>query len=487
MSRHLAAVPDKPGRVALYVRVSALMGRSGEEFHSPDVQVGAMRRLTAGMREVAVIDDDLDQTGRTFEREGLDRIRQLAEDGHIDVLAVYNLARFGRNTMEGLRLLNWLAERGVTILSASEHVDTSTPSGRWMLTNLLAMAEMRSDEIGNEWGQVIHHRALAGKHHGRPPTGYLRGEDGRLIVDTVAGPAVARAFTAYADGAAVAAIRRELQAVTGLAVSSATLKRMLRNRAYRGVVHVGARGSAGSVEVENAHPALVDEATWDQVQERMAADRRLPPRLVNPQYSLSGLGRCAVCEGRTNIRPEHGRDKARIFCVNKWGQRLRSCTGCGTAGLEDVEAAVLEKIKAHIAKLKGDIGAQAAQLSKAQRAGIDAAAVGGELNATRRAMARATERWVRGQIDDRTYEDTMASLRAAEDRLARATVELRRAAEVPDTGKLVKLAERLVQLWPRMDGGQRNRALRDLVEAVVISPAEKQRQAVGDRVRVEWR
>jgi site-specific DNA recombinase len=121
--RALAAVPDQPRRVVAYRRVSALMGRGGDDFHSPDVQLQAIRRVTTGMVEVAVI-DDIDRTGRHFAREGIDKIRALAEAGHLDVLAVYDVSRLGRNVRESLAFLSRLADRGVTIVSACEQVDT---------------------------------------------------------------------------------------------------------------------------------------------------------------------------------------------------------------------------------------------------------------------------------------------------------------------------------------------------------------------------
>src|SRR5687768_2774212 len=144
-NRRLVAVLDRPLRVVVYIRVSALMGRGGDDFHSPEVQLGAIRRRTIGMREVEVIDCDIDQTGTTFDRKGIDRVRELAEAGLMDVLAVYNVSRLGRNTLESLKFLNWLADRGVTIISAKQHIDTSTPSGRKHLTDLLAGAQMQSE------------------------------------------------------------------------------------------------------------------------------------------------------------------------------------------------------------------------------------------------------------------------------------------------------------------------------------------------------
>jgi site-specific DNA recombinase len=484
-ARHLAAVPEEPKRVVLYVRVSALMGRGGEDFHSPDVQIGAMRRATSGMREVGVIDDDIDQTGRTFSREGIDKIRHLVETGAVDALAVYNLSRFGRNVLESLKFLNWLADRGVTILSATEHVDTSTPSGRWMLTNMLAIAEMRSDEIGAEWSRAINHRALAGKWHGKPPAGYVRGPDGRLILDD---PRVADAVTSalrrYADGELGLPIRRSLQAATGLLWAPSAFKSMLRNRAYLGVVHV--RGPGGLVEVPGAHPPLVDEQTWLAIQDRIAKDRTTPPRVLNPKYALTGLGICGSCNGPVNHRIDKQYDCIRLVCVHRQEDPAR-CAGCGGLRAAEVERVILEKIAEHIADLRGDVGAQAAQLARASGAGVDAGSINRELGETRRAMARATERWARGKIDDRSYDAAMVSLRASEETLAVALAGLRHTAAAPAPRKIVALGEKLLSLWPRMDGAQRNQALRDLVEKVVISPGVKQRRPADERVAVRWR
>jgi site-specific DNA recombinase len=485
--RYLAAVPDSPRRVVLYVRVSSVMGRGGDEFHSPDMQLNAMHRATAGMQEVAVIDDDIDQTGRTFEREGIAKIRKLAELGSFDVLAVYNISRFGRNVLESLKFLNWLADRGVTILSASEHIDTSTPSGRWMLTNMLAIAEMRSDEIGVEWSRTISSRARNGMHHGPPPTGYVKGDDGRLVPDPIAGAAVRQAFADYAAGLPVVGIRRRLHAATGLGFAPSTFKSMLSNVAYAGTVRVGARGPAGVVEFPGAHPPLVDRDTWVKVQARVARDRSVPAKYAAPQYPLSGLGRCGSCEKATNYRNDAGKGAVRIFCPRTWNTAGDGCRGCGALPAADVEAWVLNRVRVHVSALRGDIGTQSAQLARASRAGVDAGAVETERAATRRAMARATERWSREQIDDRSYQDAMTSLRAAEAELSVTLARLQETAAAPEPGKLIALGEKLLELWPRMDGEQRNRALRDLATSVMIAPATYRRQPASERVTVQWR
>lgn len=488
--RRLAAVPDRPRRVVLYVRVSAVMGRSGDDFHSPEVQTAAMRRVTAGMQEVDLIDDDIDQTGRTFSREGIDKIRILAEARAIDAVAVYDVSRFGRNVLESLQFLSWLAERGVTIVSATEQIDTSTPSGRWMLTNLLAIAEMRSDEIGNNWGQIIARRAAAGKHHGRPPIGYRRRDDGVLEPDPVEGPAIARLFEAYATEATVRQIVRDFHKATGRTLHINTVKRLIRNVTYRGHVRLRPGGVAGAVEVPNAHEPLVNERTWEKAQARHLRDTRIPAHIAAPRYALTGLGRCGVCEGTTSHRPESKRSgrpgtTIRIFCSQRHAV-FNACTGCGSSDEAKVVAAVLERVEGYISELRFNLGARAAQMARADRAGLDAAAVKAELKATRKAKVRAAEGWARGLMDDTTYNGTMAALDATEARLLEAQSQLEKAAELPDPNSVIALGERLLRLWPKMDGPKRNRALRGLIKSVTIMPPVRYRQPPSERIHIEW-
>ncbi|TDC33107.1 recombinase family protein [Micromonospora sp. KC213] len=482
MSRPLASVPDRPGRVLLYARVSALMGRGGDDFHSPDVQVSAMRRATVGMREVGVV-QDIDVSGTHFAREGIDRIRAMAEARQIDAIAVYDVSRFGRNVLESLLFLRELSQLGVTIISACEHIDTSTPAGEMMLINLLNIAQYRSREIGRGWSATIARRAERGRHHGRVPAGYQRGPSGQLVPDPVLGPVVAQVFRDYAAGALVRELRRRLQVATGnpkLATNS--MKRMLANRTYLGIVH--SRGAGGVVETPNAHDPLVDDVTWRRVQDRIAADRKVHPRVLSAKYSLSGLGRCDVCKGHTNIRPH--RTGPGIYCRGQF-ESTSPCSGCGHLRLVDVEDAVVAAVRRRIEQLRGNVAARAAHIAKAARAGADAETLRREIDATRKAKARTTQRWAREQMDDRTYEDTMADLQAAEDQLLATLAQARTTADTPPPDQVVSLAEKLIELWPHMDGGQRNRALRDVLVKVWIRPAAYYRQPAAGRVEVEWR
>ncbi|AGL19535.1 recombinase family protein [Actinoplanes sp. N902-109] len=492
MSRrgHLAAIPDRPGRAVLYVRVSSLMGRGGDDFHSPDIQLSAMRRAIAGMQEVAVIDDDIDVSGRSFKRTGIDRIRELAENGQIDTLAVYNISRFGRNTLESLQFLAWLTERGVTILSATEHIDTSTSTGRWMLTNMLAVAEMYSDNIGKDWSDTIRARAESGKWHGNIPLGYVKGKNGKLEPHPVHGPAITQAFTDYADGARPADVLRRLQAATGRNSAYNILKHMLGNVAYIGIVTVRGNSRYPTIVTPNAHPALVDQKTWQRVQERRAASKGRPPRVIAAKYPLTGLGKCGRCAGSVAYGRDHqpnGTVIARLQCTRSLHTANRICPGCGAPQAQAVEDAVLEKVRSHIALLRSDGNAQTAHAAKKRRAGMDAGALNKQLETVRQGKVRLASSWALGEIADATYRAGLVQLDDKENELTASLTALKAESQVLEPNEAVMMAERLVRLWGEMDGAQKNRALRDVLTSYSLAPASYRGQPVIERIEVQWR
>jgi site-specific DNA recombinase len=474
----------------LYVRVSALMGREvgAQDFHSPGMQVDAMRRTisTAGLREVAVV-EDIDVSGQTFSREGLDTIRAMIEKRQVDAVAVYDLSRLGRNVLESLTFIGWLRDRGVTIISAREHID-GTSQGQFMLGQYLLLAELYGNQIGEKWSEVIERRARAGRHHGVVPQGYLRHDDGTLAVDTKLGPAVTAVFTEYAAGAFVADIARAFGAARNRPVRRNVVKAMLANPTYLGRVVVRVRGGA-RVEVPGAHPPLVDQNTWDRVQERLARDRVTPARRLAAKYGLTGLVWCAHCDGAMQVwwSNESGGVR-RMVCSRRAQVGLEGCTGPGTPRYTDIEEAVLTEVVAYAARLRGNPAARAARKARTTRAGHDAAGLQKRLTTVREAMTRITTRWGQHQMSDAVYEASMADLAGQESTLQEQLARARSVAStVPDPGRVVRLVDLLVELWPNLTEPERNRALRDVVARVRVRRAERWREPVADRLDIEMR
>lgn len=482
------ALPGEPAatRVVPYIRVSSLMGRGGESFHSPDVQLRGILRKVDGMLVLDQVDDDIDESGKNFERPGMQRIKELADEGLIDALAVYKIDRFGRNVLEALLCLKYLAERGIRIISAMEHVDTSTPDGKKHLVDLLNAAEYRSNEIGHNWSQVIEQRAGQGKHHGRAPVGYRR-EDGGLVIDPETGPAVIQAFKDYADDEPISKINRAFSLATGVGRAGSNLKKILRRPVYIGKIVLHDEILPG------AHTPLIDIETWDKVQDRLVRDAGTPPRLLAVTWALAGLGACHNGHRLRRHRKadsKGGEKRDRLICSrSKWAFFGDPCEGIGSPRLDDIEASVLRQTREYIANLKVDVAAQATIAARGDTNQHRIAQLTKQLNENRAAMRRVVSSWGKGDMPRSVYRETMAEFMEEEKALEEALAKLRHSAKGKQITPLeaITAAEAMLELWPEMDVVDRAQSISAVVGKFVVSPPAYYRQPGGARTQVtEW-
>ena len=64
-----------------------------------------------------------------------------------DTVVVESISRFARNTRDLLELIEQIREKGVEFQSQKEAIDTTTPSGKFMLTVFGAVAELEREYI----------------------------------------------------------------------------------------------------------------------------------------------------------------------------------------------------------------------------------------------------------------------------------------------------------------------------------------------------
>src|SRR6476646_2713664 len=113
-------------RVIGYVRVSDVDGRNGDRFISPDVQRQAIQRFVRGKRHKLVdVVVELDESGGTLNRPGLDEVLQRLEAGEADAIAVAYLSRLSRRVIDGLQIVQRLNASGRDVLIADLDLDTS--------------------------------------------------------------------------------------------------------------------------------------------------------------------------------------------------------------------------------------------------------------------------------------------------------------------------------------------------------------------------
>ncbi len=84
-----------------------------------------------------------------------------------DTIIVESISRFARNTKDLLTLIDLLTEKGVEFVSKKENIDTTTPTGKFMLTVFGAVAELEREYILQRQKEGITIAKSQGKYTGR--------------------------------------------------------------------------------------------------------------------------------------------------------------------------------------------------------------------------------------------------------------------------------------------------------------------------------
>ncbi len=155
---------SRPLRAALYARVSTT-------GHGQDagLQLDELRQVAAqrGWEAVAYVDEGV--SGAKDSRPALDRMLVDAREGRLDVVAIWKLDRLARSVRNLLELVDSLNAWGVGLVSLRDaHIDTTTPSGRFTLQILAAVAELERELVRERVIAGVRRAQAAGKHCGRP-------------------------------------------------------------------------------------------------------------------------------------------------------------------------------------------------------------------------------------------------------------------------------------------------------------------------------
>jgi DNA invertase Pin-like site-specific DNA recombinase len=84
-------------------------------------------------------------SGARDDRPGLAALMEYVREG--DTIVVWKLDRLGRNTLHTLETVKALMDRGVTLVSTSDGIDSSTAAGRMMIGVLGSLAEYERELV----------------------------------------------------------------------------------------------------------------------------------------------------------------------------------------------------------------------------------------------------------------------------------------------------------------------------------------------------
>jgi site-specific DNA recombinase len=250
---------------AIYARVSTEEQVEGYSLAAQDRAC----RAYADAQNWLVVDVYRDEgwSGRREDRPALQRLLADVKAGRVQAIIVHKLDRLARNLRLLFDMIEDFDRRGVVFISVSEQMDFSTPIGRVMLANLGAFAEFYSRNLATETAKGLTEKAESGLWVGPVPLGY-RKDDQRRLVPSADVSVVRLIFDLYKTGRySYTDLADELNARGHRALDWRTGERhlfgresvrtILKNRAYLGLVSCGGR------EYKGQHEPLITEELWE--------------------------------------------------------------------------------------------------------------------------------------------------------------------------------------------------------------------------------
>lgn len=339
----------------VYVRVSSVGARDQTSAsYQTEAEQEERCRLYARSRGYRVIEvvSDVDVSGGTWERRGLERVLELADAGQITAVVVYRLSRLGRGLGGLIETVKRFDAVGVTLMSVAESLDLSSATGR-MMFHILGSVDQYERELRGEYWAATKARAR-GRGVGMGPTPYgftrIKGgpDSGRLSPNPETAPLVADLYRQRAAGAALVALSELMDLrdprSDGSAWSTTQVQRILRGRTY-----VGEIAQFGEV-IRDAHEAIVTDQEWAAAQN--VRTRAPASTAAGYDFLLSGIVRCAAC-GQTMSGGSRGgvnRDTPVYRCRIRTS--VGTCTAPSVITARRLEEYVTEELLLHVRRVE---------------------------------------------------------------------------------------------------------------------------------------
>ncbi len=311
--------PLKAVRCAVYTRKSTDEGLD-QAFNSLDAQREACEAYVTSQRQEgwecsSEHYDDGGFSGGSLVRPALKRLLADVAARKVDVIVIYKIDRLTRALSDFARIVHVLDGAGASFVSVTQSFNTTSSMGRLTLNVLLSFAQFER-EVGAE---RVRDKIAASKKKGMwmggvCPIGYDVGTRA-LVVNEVEAATVRDIFQLYLELGSVLLLEAELRrrgilskvrtsrigiVTGGKPFSRGALYVLLRNCLYVG------RVAHGGETFDGKHDAILEQALFDQVQERLNCNQ--------PGRSRSNeIGRERLLVGL--LWDEHGRRMTPNFSV----------------------------------------------------------------------------------------------------------------------------------------------------------------------------
>lgn len=158
---------QKPGkkRVAIYARVSMT-------DQNPEMQINALREFSE-RRDFEIVHEYVDRVTGNFAKrrrqaKAYEQLMADARSKRFEIVLVWKFDRFARSITGLIEALNTFQQLGIDFISATQDVDTTTPTGRLFFHMVAAFAEFERELIVERVNAGVQNAIQKGVKFGRP-------------------------------------------------------------------------------------------------------------------------------------------------------------------------------------------------------------------------------------------------------------------------------------------------------------------------------
>lgn len=353
-------------RVTPYARVST---EHEEQESSYNAQVEHFEQLLARHTEWELVDIYADPglSGKNVKRKNFQRLMEDCENGKVDMIITKSVSRFARNTLDCVHCVRHLREKGIKVYFEKENLDTLQENREFVLTLLASLAEEESRSLSTNIRWSVKKRFQEGQLIMNTANflGYQKDKENNLHIVPEEAVIVKRIYRQFLDGYSLQKIANELMNEKIPSPSGkeiwyvGTIQSILKNEKYKGDCilqktylpdflsprRVKNEGQATSYYVEDHHPAIIAEETFEMVQQEfkkrneLRAARQTGKGKYSGKYLFSGLIICGEC-GETYRRHQQYY-KTKIY--NIWVCKRHENTGKNSCPAKPIRETALEQ------------------------------------------------------------------------------------------------------------------------------------------------
>ena len=260
---------------------------------------GQIRECTAYAEKngITIVKHYIDRaiSAKTDNRPEFQQMIKDSDKKLFDIVLVWKLDRFARNRYDSARYKTQLKKNGVKLMSATEIISEG-PEGIILESVLEGYAEYYSADLAEKVVRGQTENILKGRcNGGRGTFGYTLDSERKFHIDPLASPFVLESFTKYRDGLTMKEIRdwlneNGIKNPVGGEFTYNSVEHMLKNRRYIGELKFR------DVVVPDAIPPIVPLELFDDVQEKIAKNKKAPARRkAEDDYLLTTKLHCGCC------------------------------------------------------------------------------------------------------------------------------------------------------------------------------------------------